>query len=293
MAQCMYPYYVSRKFYFAQGDDKVPVPCGKCPECLKRRTNDWALRLTAESKRWSVQHFITLTYENPPMSNNGFMTLRKSDLQKFFKRLRKKHNFRYYGVGEYGSNNKRPHYHVILLADAQTSVEVITKAWLTDFDAPAVAGLPFFGTVEEASIRYTIGYYDKGDWYPQHKRDDRDPEFSVMSKNLGLNFLTSELIDYIVSRPDKPFLYHDGFKVPIPRYFTRRIFDYCLGMKKLTLHPSFLLHRDEMLQEKQVRNLIIKKVQDEKEQPELTEELHEARRWAIINYRREKRKSRD
>ena len=57
--------------------------------------------------------FITLTYndENLPYAHN----LNRSDLQKFIKRMRKKHGqFRYFCCGEYGDKTQRPHYHIII-----------------------------------------------------------------------------------------------------------------------------------------------------------------------------------
>ena len=42
----------------------VDAPCGKCVECLKRRQNDWKLRIVHESQYWSKLYFFTLTYNN-------------------------------------------------------------------------------------------------------------------------------------------------------------------------------------------------------------------------------------
>ena len=42
----------------------VDVPCGHCIECLKKRQNDWKLRITHECAEWSHCYFFTLTYRN-------------------------------------------------------------------------------------------------------------------------------------------------------------------------------------------------------------------------------------
>ena len=59
------------------------------------------------------------------------MTLQKSDLQKFFKRLRKKthEKISYYAVGEYGDNTQRPHYHIILF---NAIPRIVEAAWSID-----------------------------------------------------------------------------------------------------------------------------------------------------------------
>lgn len=42
----------------------VQVPCGHCIECLKKRQNDWKLRIAHECAEWSHCYFFTLTYKN-------------------------------------------------------------------------------------------------------------------------------------------------------------------------------------------------------------------------------------
>ena len=86
----------------------------------------------------------------PSISDNSFLgrgrfgVLVKSDLQKFFKRFRKlfnyafpTHTFKYFAVGEYGSQTFRPHYHIALFVDdvlpyAQLS-SLLNLAWKLGF----------------------------------------------------------------------------------------------------------------------------------------------------------------
>ena len=77
-------------FPFKKKGEDTPLPCGKCPYCLNRRANNWIFRLQQELKRADSALFVTLTYDNPPLSH-GFVrpTVYKPDVQKFFKRLRK------------------------------------------------------------------------------------------------------------------------------------------------------------------------------------------------------------
>lgn len=106
------------------------IPCGKCVGCRLDYSRQWANRIVLESKCYEKNKnwFITLTYndENVPISNyvdtetgdiiHG-LTLYKRDLQLFMKRLRKNYSkslIRFYACGEYGSQGKRPHYHLCL-----------------------------------------------------------------------------------------------------------------------------------------------------------------------------------
>ena len=59
--------------------------------------------------------FITLTYSDENLPWDG--SLRKTDFQKFMKRLRKHYDektIRYFHCGEYGEQTLRPHYHALL-----------------------------------------------------------------------------------------------------------------------------------------------------------------------------------
>lgn len=156
-------------------------PCGKCPQCVARRSSAWSFRLMQEDKRSVSSLFLTLTYENCncPISPKGFMVLSKRDVQLFFKRLRKAHRknsdndrpIKYYAVGEYGGRTHRPHYHIILF---NAKLELIQPAW--------DKGQIHYGKVSGASIGYTLKYMCKTRRYPLHANDDRISEFALMSK---------------------------------------------------------------------------------------------------------------
>lgn len=219
---CITPYYVKNPQYGKLTLEKmIPVPCGRCPECIERRTNQWILRLTEEMKTMNPALFLTLTYstETVPITKNGFMTLDKTDLQKFFKRLRKHHptTIKYYGVGEYGTNKKRPHYHVIILG---TYPQFIQKSWnLGDIH---------IGTVSSSSIAYCCKYIAKDSLLTRktkHGRDDRQIEFSLMSKKLGLNYIKKRSDWHHADINRNYAIVEDGIKIPLPRYYREKIYD--------------------------------------------------------------------
>lgn len=195
------------------------VPCGKCPKCLLNRAKAWIYRLQQEEKRHSNSLFITLTYsnENCPISENGFMTLNKRDYQLFMKRLRKntgRKSIKYYACGEYGTTTWRPHYHAIIF---DVSMEEIDKAW--------DKGLTHVGDVTGDSIAYTCKYICKGKRIPLHGKDDRLKEFSLMSKNMGINYLTKQTIKWHVENKASYLLLEGGYYQPLPRYYRDKIFN--------------------------------------------------------------------
>lgn len=216
----MYPYYLKEQGVF--------VPCGKCPECLKRRASGWAFRLEQQQKISDNALFITLTYDtdNVPIISSGYMNLVKSDLQKFFKRLRKylttkkiDVSLKYYACGEYGTKSWRPHYHIILFnfPHCQDYNEVITPIW--GFGSIDV------GTVTPQSIAYVLKYMSKPKRVPLHLNDNRQPEFSLMSKGLGANYLTPNIIKYHNADMTRVYLTKaDGVKMAMPRYYKDKLY---------------------------------------------------------------------
>lgn len=218
---CDSPFYVLPK----AAVHKVPVPCGRCPPCKLRRINGWVFRMLQELKRSSTAYFITLTYDTRyvPISPNGFMTLRKKDVQDYMKRLRKlcpQSKLKYYFVGEYGGKTGRPHYHAVIF-------NVPSQQYI--FDAWALNGINFgsahIGQVTTDSIAYCMKYIDKLTEKKKHGRDDRVSEFSLMSKGLGSNYLSQETKDYHTADLTRMYITKEGgHKIAMPRYYKTKIF---------------------------------------------------------------------
>lgn len=218
MAECQTPFTRRDKF---TGESRA-VPCGKCPNCCARRTSAWSFRLMQEEKVSTSAHFITLTYDTShvPLTENGYMSLEKRGVQLFLKRLRKLHpattpTIKYYAVGEYGGKTKRPHYHIIIY---NADITLLQPAW--------PLGQIHYGTVSGASIGYTLKYMSKKRQIPAHRNDDRVPEFALMSKGLGANYLTPAMVKWhyrdLLNRMYCALL--DGKKISMPRYYKQILY---------------------------------------------------------------------
>lgn len=167
-------------------------------------------------------------------------------IQAFFKRLRyyeqeyeqlyerktnkivTRKSIRYYLAGEYGAVRKRPHYHCILFN--LSSITSIEKAWATAVMQNGVAiDWISFGSfdiqeVNSNTIEYTLKYICKDGWNRQHKNDDRQPEFALMSKGLGKDFLTPDIESFYNSRLDINYMVNaKGHKVALPRYYRDKL----------------------------------------------------------------------
>lgn len=207
-----------------------------------RRVSGWSFRLTNEGRHSSAAFFVTFTYDSKsvPLSKRKFMTLRKRDCQLYFKRVRKRlgSGLKYYLCGEYGKTYKRPHYHAILfnlnldqIIDQPSMHEYNMSRLKLDGKSQFKAigwdhGHVTIGDVNEASIGYTLKYMCKGKTVPAHRNDDRLPEFSIMSKGLGVGYLTYSIWQWHMDRLlDRYYLpLPEGKKIALPRYYKDKLY---------------------------------------------------------------------
>lgn len=245
----------------------TPVPCGRCPQCAKAKVYSWLFRIQEEMKISSNPLFITLTYDNinVPITDNGLLSLVKRDCQLWLKRLRKeyaKHSdkqIRYYLVGEYGTRTKRPHYHCIMFN--MDLPELVGKTWCNGFD--------FTLPVKDGGIEYVLKYLHK----QKPKRldsDDRQPEFSLMSKRLGANYLTPERIRFHNQSPEFSYLRTDeGFKMSLPKYYKDKLY----GDDMRAAVTCYLSQRAENALDEQIDKIYRNDLSVSKERIELNIEL--------------------
>lgn len=136
------------------------VPCGKCNNCLATKRDEWTFRLVQENKVSTSAYFLTLTYDDDklPTGSNRLPQLCKQDVVDFTKRLRSVQvrelpgspGIRYYTVGEYGTQTKRPHYHSIMFNLQREMLPKLPGIW--------GKGLTHYGQVSQASIHYVTKY---------------------------------------------------------------------------------------------------------------------------------------
>lgn len=214
------------------------VPCGKCMSCRVARAREWTVRLFHEMDDWNDTSFITLTYDDEHLPLNG--SLKKSDLQKFFKRLRKdsfagKGSLKYYAAGEYGEQSARPHYHCILFGCGLTAShrEAVSRSWNY--------GLVHFGSVTHDSIQYVAGYVHKKLTGPEAERvygSRLESPFQLQSQGLGKGFI-ERFGDKVIK--DLDITIH-GKHVGIPRYYKKK-----LGLSHVQLAQKAVDRENEVI----------------------------------------------
>ncbi len=226
----------------------IMIPCGKCRGCLMDRSREWADRCALEALSWEHNYFVTLTYndEHLPLSDiSGFPTLVRSDVQNFLKRLRvtfeRKYShsgIRYFGCGEYGTRNGRPHYHLILFNTPLPDLKYFkSNRGIMYYRSELIEKLWPFGFVMVGEVNWQTSAYTAR--YCLKKRDGVDAQvaydevgiarpFTCASKNPGIGaFWYQDNIEEILSKDKVPVKRADGlFQARVPKYFdklTKRI----------------------------------------------------------------------
>ncbi len=164
------------------------VACRQCLQCRTNRIEHWVGRCIAESKTVVATTSITLTYGRDEAGNESHARsaiLTYSDVQKYFKQLRKRgYPCRYLMTGEHGSKKGRSHWHGLVFwlervpqtmtdygcnswhrAKREFPIEV-SIVWEQRFNEPCwVHGFSFWQPVtygyEKGSIAYACKYINK------------------------------------------------------------------------------------------------------------------------------------
>lgn len=178
---------------------------------------------------------LNLTYDDDHLPAYGQLV--KSDLQKFFKRLRKSgRKFKYVASGEYGDQSRRPHFHIALFGvdfavsrhrwgssrsgDFTFICDEISRLW--------PQGQHLIGTLNFESAAYIARYILKKQKGPDAVvkplaicEDGEiimpNPEFMIMSKGIGRSWFR----DYFMTDvfPHAAVITAQGTKAPVPRFY--------------------------------------------------------------------------
>lgn len=223
----------------AQSVKTLDLPCGQCVGCRLERSAQWAARCLDEASLFEKNCFITLTYDEVRIPEDG--SLVKRDFQLFMKKLRKRfgEGIRYYMCGEYGDTTGRPHYHACLFNFRPDDLFFFKK---TDqghclYTSKSMEeiwdnGYVIIGDVTFESAAYVARYIMKkitGDGADERYVDKDsgvmlEPEYTNMSrgsKKLGTGGIGKEWYNRFKGDlfPDD-FKVVDGRKIRVPRFYS-------------------------------------------------------------------------
>lgn len=225
--------------FSAAGSNQVPltVPCGQCIGCRIDRQKEWATRLCHEMKSHERSCFVTLTYAPEHLPRGA--TLVKRHVQLFIKSLRKKiqpKRIRYFACGEYGPQDLRPHYHLLIFGWEPSDNKVHTRNQnYTTYTSDTLATLWTYGyhtwsAASPENASYVSHYTTKkitGDMAKEHyTRITQDgemievqPEFALMSSRPGIGY--NHYKNYESDFRNSDTAIHLGKKLKVPRYYDK------------------------------------------------------------------------
>ena len=219
------------------------MPCGKCVECRLAYSRQWADRCMLELEDHDESYFLTLTYDDAHLpvvesiDDDGVYhlhsTLVKRDVQLFLKRLRKDgQKIRYFMCGEYGSESRRAHYHMIIYGlhlddlilysrntqgDPLYNSEYLNRMW-------HYQGYVVVGKVTWQSCAYVARYIMKKQYgyaAGMYKDLGITPEYTAMSRRpgIGRNYYDKHKSDIYESEYIHISTESGGRRIRPPRYF--------------------------------------------------------------------------
>ncbi|AXH75123.1 MAG: replication initiator protein [Microviridae sp.] len=183
----------------AYTDRPLSLPCGRCIGCRLEYARQWAVRCMHEASLWDSNCFLTLTYSDAYLPQNG--SLRPRDVVLFLKRLRKQYGagIRFFQCGEYGEQLARPHHHMLLFnhrfgdavrvrdsvgtngtGDALYSSAELSRLWPWGFAGIGEVTFQSAGYVARYSLKKVRG--PDADWH----YSGRVPEYLTMSRRPGI-----------------------------------------------------------------------------------------------------------
>ena len=204
----------------------VPVSCGGCIECRKKKKREWSIRLNEELKKNSKALFVTLTFndqsldyirkklkikENP--SYNELNTICYYAVRHFIELIRPYNNGKYpkyWLITELGEDFERIHLHGLMW----TTRKMVNK-WRY--------GYFYIGEYVNAK---TINYITK---YVL-KMPEKNPNFIgkiMASKGIGAGYwktFNARRNRYQENSTNEMYLLENGTEIPLPQYYRNYLY---------------------------------------------------------------------
>lgn len=225
------------------------LPCGKCPECLKKKQSGYMCRCIEEAKKRGNIWFITLTYsdEHLPYIDEE-PSLCREDIKKWKREVRRDYlkkngvkfpEFSFLLCGEYGPRTHRPHYHGFLCGLDRYHAMLLSQYWQDNFGFTVFKSIPFTSKDASCVARYVAKYCVKpeglkvfsdkaekpriqtsvGFGLPSDFEQRKDYYLAGVNPR-SLQGFTRESLDIINSRLKYSF---DGYNYSLPIYLRKKL----------------------------------------------------------------------
>lgn len=259
---------------------QIEVDCGRCLNCLIKK--QMSLQFLCNRELIDVYRsgrgasFVTLTYDDQhlPVTSNGHVTLRKADVQKWLKNIRRQmdyHNeaipFKVVYCGEYGDQFQRPHYHIMFIGLSDAVVAKYSrKLWKH--------GLTDIGPLAQGGLRYILKYMTKSHSSPDIKvlRESCGVENPFICHSIGIGK------DWIIRNVDK--IAASGYRFEVNGrkfFFPRYVCRFVAAHTGIAYRPFFEAYYNKCRRECELRGESFDCVQQEDAEIHLLQNIAAAR----------------
>lgn len=237
----------------------MEVPCGHCLGCLKKRQNDYSIRVAEELKSSTHNCFLTLTYrdESVPVgfdesSGEVRLSLRQKHFVDFVKYMRQVlvregyRSPRIFACGEYGTKTFRPHYHCVVIGACTQMLYKVLDYWRDRYGFVLSEDIGLTQKDKQSVGMYVGKYSSKGVFIEESPLmvPFIEKPFLISSHFLGVKYMEDRLdyfslvnesshyenFDDFVSDFSKNFVYRNGsFTYSLPRYYKDYFYNHVDG----------------------------------------------------------------
>lgn len=201
----------------------IPVACGNCIECRKKKQREWKVRIMEEIKNDKSGKFITLTFSEEELKKleeirgskeaNDIATL---GMRRFLERWRKKFgtSVKHWMITELGHRNtERIHLHgIIWTNEDKETIESIWKYGRIDIGY----------SMGERCVNYIMKYITKPD------KDHKGFIGKILTtKGIGKEYIGTydeKKNKYVPRETNETYRLNNGERIGLPQYYRRKIY---------------------------------------------------------------------
>lgn len=219
---CLFPIRIRTRPKVGSGE-LVTVSCGRCLECLKQKSVEWAFRILDECSVHTSNCFLTLTYNDENLPSDKCVSRR--EVQLFMKSLRQALyplKVRFFACGEYGKRLLRPHYHIIIFGWFPSDAWFFQHKDGSDLYRSSLVesvwkkGFSTVGKVSYDTALYCAKYMNKFLYDVSGRYKHIVAPFVQMSNRPGIGFDCVYKASLVTDR-----IWRNGRSCKIPRYYLK------------------------------------------------------------------------
>lgn len=215
----------------------VPIGCGKCMECIKKKAREWQIRLLEETKKTPHAYFVTLTFSDASinqLSNNTTLQgypldnyIATTAVRLFLERWRKTYHksLKHWLITELGhKGTQNLHLHGIIWTQNNQQIHELHKHWQYGYIWPRSEQkqLTTKNYVNAQTIAYIIKYITKTDLDHKYYKP-----IILTSPGIGKNYTdtpNAQRNKFKIEGTNETYKTQTGHQIALPIYYRNKLY---------------------------------------------------------------------